>query len=169
MDYTIRTIHPESGTVSVETLPLLPTNEQGNMVCGLWAEFLAARPTAFKEPLVFLKKHNFELEWAAEAAGVAYAAFYESGVPVAMCVLLLGLHEEQDELMLQAIKAAILGRLLGGQAEELMRVPERPAMLQVMLPGTPELVPTVQLLSGSLASVYFRCMIQLVNESQAGA
>jgi hypothetical protein len=167
--FAVRTITAETKVVAVDTFDLEPSTDQAQIVCGMFGEFLSKRPTEFKDPLDFIQKYNMELEWAAAGGGCAYASFYVDGVPVAMLVLLCGFLQREEQLMLQGLKAAILGRMLGDDADRLMDLPERPVVLQVILPGQLELTPTLQLLTTSLASVYFQVMYRLAEQESSSA
>jgi hypothetical protein len=160
--FAVRTIDPESRTVAVDSFDLEPSNQQGQLVCQMFSEFLAARPTEFRDPLDFIKKYAMELEWAAAGGGCAYASFFQDGTPITMLVLLCGYIEREETLMLQGMKAAILQKMLGDDTDRLMDLPERPAVLQVLLPGHPEMRTTINLLTSALASVYFRAMERLL-------
>lgn len=165
--FIVRTIRPETRTVETDSFEVEPTTQQANVVCQLFAEFLSARPTEFKEPLEFMKKGDWAMEWAAAGGGCAYASFFESGTPLAMVVLLCGYQPREEQLMLDGMKAAILSRMLGPDAETLMHLPDRPGVLQVIFPGSPEHGPTIQLLTSALASVYFRAMEKMLDRAIA--
>jgi hypothetical protein len=168
--FAVKTILPESRSIAMDTFEIEPSSQQAQVVCGMFGEFLSQRPTEFKDRLEFIQKYDMELEWAAAGGGCAYASFFVSGEPVAMLVLLCGFLQREEQLMLQGLKAAILGRMLGEDADRLMDLPQRPAVLQVILPGQPELTPTLQLLTTSLASVYFQVMLRLAEaESNAAS
>lgn len=165
--FFIRTINLESADVDVASFDLTPSNEEGQMVCSLFAEFLSSRTAEFRERLPFLKKGDYELEWAVAPGGVALASFFESQAPQSTGILLCGLNAEADGLMLEMFRQAVLEPLLPGDAEGIERciaAPERPLLLHILFPGEPEFGPTLQLLSAALASVFFRCMLELASE-----
>lgn len=160
--FAVRTIYPDSRSVNIETFEVEPTTPQAQSVCGLFGQYLSERPTEFRDKLEFVKKYNMEMEWAAAGGGCAYCAFYVDDVPVSMMVLLCGYVLREEQLMLDGLKAAILGRLLEDDADRLMDVPERPVVLHVLLPGHAELGPMLQLMTSALASVYFQAMEALL-------
>lgn len=141
---------------------VIPTNDQGKAVCGLFLDFLSENPPEFRKPLPFLKKGSTELQWAAADGGVAFAAFFEEGQPVSMGVLISGLVPEADEQMIASIREAIFGE---EEAEGMLDAPERPVFLNVLFPGSPELHPQTQLLSAALASVYFRVIGEMAGQA----
>ena len=159
--FRVRTIHPESGTVEAAEYDLIPALPQGQVVCNLFAEFLAGQPGEFRERLPFLKKGDIELEWAAASGGAAYMAFFAGGTPVGMGVLLAGADAEADEQMKDALRTSVLDPMVGSAAAEMLQAPERPVAWFVELPERPEWNPTVRLLVTALASVYFRAVQSL--------
>lgn len=143
---------------------VIPTNDQGKAVCGLFLDFLSENPPEFRKPLPFLKKGSTELQWAAADGGVAFAAFFEEGQPVSMGVLISGLAPEADEQMIASIREAIFGE---EETDGMLDAPERPVFLNVLFPGAPELHPQTQLLSAALASVYFRVIGEMTGQATA--
>lgn len=166
--FSIRTIHPEDRRVDLASYDLTPGNDQGKAVCDLFREFLSHRPTEFRDTLPFLRKGEFELEWAAASGGIALATFYEGGEPLSTGILLSGVDGETEQQVLQSMRSTVLGPVLGEDTDRLTEAPERPLLLNVQFPGRPELMPTVQLLSAALASVFFRVILQL-QQSEAEA
>ncbi|MFN7933264.1 MAG: hypothetical protein U0R19_08055 [Bryobacteraceae bacterium] len=163
--FTVRTVYLDPPKVEAVHYDVIPTNEQGKAVCGLFLDFLSENPPEFRKPLPFLKKGSTELQWAAADGGVAFAAFFEENRPVSMGVLISGLVPEADEQMLASIHEAIFGE----QPAETLDAPERPLMLNVLFPDSPELHPQIQLLSTALASVYFRVIGEMLEQATPGA
>ena len=165
--FYVRTIHPADKRVEVAGFDLEPALERGQSVCNLFSRFLADHPAEFRERLPFLKNTDIELQWAAASGGAAFAAFFGDGETLTIGVLLTGVNEESDALMLEALRESIAVPMLGDQAEELLQSSERPLMLQLQMPDHPEKMPAVQLLSTALASVYFRAILALDAERKA--
>ena len=165
--FYVRTIHPEEKRVDVAGFDLEPELEQGQNVCKLFGRFLADHPAEFREKLPFLKDSDIELQWAAASGGAAFAAFFDEGETLSIGVLLTGVNEESDSLMLDALRESIAGPMLGERAADLLVSPERPLLLQLQMPDRPEKIPAVQLLSTALASVYFRAILTLDAERRA--
>ena len=159
--FSIRTVFPEEQRVEVASYDLTPGNDQGKEVCDLFREFLSNRPTEFRDKLGFIKKGDFELEWAAAAGGIAMATFFSEGDPVSTGMLLTGVDADTEEQVLYSMRTSVLGPVLGEDTQRLTEAPERPLLLNIVFPGQPELVPTVQLLYAALASVFFRVILQL--------
>jgi hypothetical protein len=157
--FTIRTIHPDEGRVDIATYDLAPTNEQGEMVCRLFVEFLASHPPEFREKIPFLKKDGMELQWAA-GEGAAFASFFDGGEPVSMGILLTGLNEEADTEVLASMRNDLLRPIVGDEADRLTEAPDRPVLINVVPPGRPEMIPVVDVLCTALASVFFRAVQQ---------
>jgi len=110
-----------------------------------------------------MKKGDFELDWSAVTGGVALASLFQGETPASMSVLLAGLSPETDSMMLDVFRENVLAPLFGEEFDRVCRECERPLVVQVVFPGSPEWLPAVQLLGVSLASVYFRTL--LVNGS----
>jgi hypothetical protein len=165
--FTVRTVHLESGSLDLTRLDLTP-NEQGERICGLFAEFLGSQPQEFRAPIPFLTQHSLEMEWAAAPLGAALVTIYNEGEPVLMGVLLSGISQENDLTMLFSLRRAVLEPMLGERAAALSDAPERPLLFTVLFPGHAELVPLVNLLTSALASFYFRVMIMLQVEAMGG-
>ena len=170
--FFVRTIHPETNwpdekRVEVASFDLIPTLPQGQTVCNLFAEFLAERPGEFRETLPFLNNCEIELQWAAEAGGVAFSAFFAEGRALGMGVLLTGVDLQADEQMIEAFRVSIVEPMLGEKAAPALVAPERPLVLMVQLKDQPELIPTVQLLITALASVFFRAIQQMSRSGPA--
>ena len=163
--FHVRNIYLEEARVEAGKFDIVPTNPQGEAVCALIAEFLTNRPPEFRDKLAFLKKGNFELDWSAVAGGVALASLFDDSQPAAMSILLTGVDPDADHMMLELFRDNVLHPVFDSapveQVNELIDVPERPLLLQALFPISPEWVPTVQLLSTALASVYFRTILQL--------
>jgi hypothetical protein len=149
--FAVRTVFAGQ-RVEMASYDMIPSNEEGKAVCNLFLDFLSESPPEFRRKIPFLKKGNTELQWIAADGGVAFAAFYEDNEPVSMGILLSGLAEEADRQMIAELSRAVFGT---GEDESL-EVAERPVLINVIFPGSPELVPRTQLLSTALASVFFR-------------
>lgn len=158
--FSVRTIHPEEKRVETAAFDLAPPLEQGQKICELFGDFLAHRPAEFRERIPFLNRTELELQWAAASGGAAFYAFFHGGEAVSMGVLVSGANADSDAQMLDAWRG-IAHPILGN--EQLLDAPERPLMMTLQMPGYPELVPAVQLLSTALASVYFRAILALAN------
>jgi hypothetical protein len=167
--FYVRTIHPEQMRVEVAGFDLEPELEQGQVVCKLFSSFLADHPGEFRERLPFLNNSDIELQWAAASGGAAFAAFFAGGEAISIGVLLTGVNEESDTLMLDALRESVAGPMLGARAAELLESPERPLLLQLQMAEQPEKIPAVQLLSTALASVYFRAVLALDAEQKSKA
>ena len=129
-------------------------DEEGRQVCSMLAEFLAGRPSEFREKLPFLK-HDLVLEWTAAPGRVALASFHDGEAPRTMGILLAGLDAETDRVMLDAWRDNVLRPLVGGDTRDFADVTARPALINIVLPGAPELIQALQLVGTALASVYF--------------
>jgi hypothetical protein len=139
---------------------MAPTNEEGQRVCNLWADFLGSRPPEFREKLPFLKR-DLELEWTAAPGGVALASFYDNEGPRTMGILLAGVDAEADRVMLDAWRSNVLEPLLSPESTAFQQTEDRPALLNLVFPGPAELVPALQMMMTALCSVYFRCVAEL--------
>src|SRR3977135_2503937 len=116
--FYVRNIYLEEARVEEGKLDLVPTNEQGQAVCALMAEFLTNRPPEFREKLSFLKKGDLELDWSAVAGGVALASLFESSEPATMSVLVPGVRAEADRMMLEMFRDNVLVPLFDGAPVE---------------------------------------------------
>lgn len=163
--FHVRNIYLEEARVEAGKFDIVPTNAQGEAVCNLMAEFLTNRPPEFRDKLAFLKKGNFELDWAAVPGGVALASIFDGEEAATMAILLTGVDAEADAMMLNLFRDNVLMPVLQDappdKVNELINVTERPLMLQAIFPLSPEWAPTIQLLSTALASVFFRTILQL--------
>jgi hypothetical protein len=74
---------------------------------------------------------------------------------------------EEDAQMLNLFREHVLQPIFGEGAEPFLNVAERPVMLSLAFPDAPEWLPGAQLISTALASVFFRCMLQLHEEEQS--
>jgi hypothetical protein len=155
----IRTLFAEDGRVEDAEYDLEPALQEGRVVCDLFARFLAERPQEFREKLPFLQKGDIEMEWAAAVKGTAFAAFLQHGEARSMGVLLSGLDEESDRLMLDGLRQTVVEPMLG--SSEALDIEVRPLGIQVIMPDAPELTPTLQLLMTALASVFFRAILAM--------
>jgi hypothetical protein len=167
--FHVRNIYLEEARVEAGKFEIVPTNPQGEAVCALIAEFLTNRPPEFRDKLDFLKKGKFELDWSAVSGGVALASLFDDSQPATMSVLLTGVEPEADRMMLDLFRDNVLLPVFDeappDQLNTLIDVPERPLLIQALFPISPEWVPTVQLLSTAIASVYFRTILQLSTNS----
>lgn len=167
MMFTVRTILASERRVEATAFDLEPQLQQGRAVCNLFAEFLAGRPAEFREKLSFIAKGEIELEWAAATGGAAFAALLSDNQPVTMSILLSGADPDADSSMLEALRVSVLEPMFGLDCDDLLEVPERPAMLVVQLNEQPEMIPLAQLLGTALGSVYFRA-VQAMAPGAAG-
>ena len=164
----VRSIHPDQNRVEEATFALTPTNPQGEAVCSLIERFLVGRPPAFRERLSFLKKGDFELDWSAITGGVALASLFQGETPASMSVLVAGASPETDAMMIEVFRENVLTPLFGDEFNHVCAFEARPLLLQVVFPGSPEWLPAVQLLTVSLASVYFRTVLGQSNGKSGG-
>ncbi|MBC7925686.1 MAG: hypothetical protein H7039_08520 [Bryobacteraceae bacterium] len=155
----VRSIYPDQGRVEETSFGLAPTNPQGEAVCTLMERYFANRPAAFRDQLSFLKKGDFALDWSAVTGGVALASLFQGESPASMSVLMAGVCPETDAIMLEVFRENVLVPLFDGEFDHVCKVQCRPLLIQVIFPGLPEWLPAVQLLSVSLASVYFRSVL----------
>jgi hypothetical protein len=166
--FHVRSIFPDASRIDACSFELSPTNAQGQAVCSLFERYLCDRPAEFRDRLSFLKKGNLELDWSAAAGGVALASIYQDGNPAAISVLLSGTERSTDANMLAVFRENVLSPLFGSEFDSVVSVESRPLVVQVIFAGEAEWVPAIQLLSASLASVYFRTVIQLSSEIEGG-
>ncbi|MFN3322580.1 MAG: hypothetical protein ACK5AZ_03705 [Bryobacteraceae bacterium] len=166
--FAVRTVFPDQARVEESTFELTPTHEQGEKVCSLFRDWLSMQPTEFRAPVPFLKRGDIEMQWAAASGGVAFASFFESGSALSMSVLLSGVDEEADLGMLAGLVSSVIEPILGIEARRILEVRERPLLATIILPGSPELAPTLQLLTTALASVFFRTILALRDEAREG-
>ncbi|MDX2154583.1 MAG: hypothetical protein SFV54_27825 [Bryobacteraceae bacterium] len=145
-------MHLESGQVEDSEFDLTPTVAEGERICGLFDEWLKGQPPEFQERVPFLKRGDLELSWSAASGGVAFASFHSEGAPLSMSLLLSGLDSEADRGLLIGMAETGLGPEVAAELD----APQRPLLATVLFPGAPEAVPTLQLLSTALASVFFR-------------
>ncbi|MBL8211734.1 MAG: hypothetical protein JNK87_13525 [Bryobacterales bacterium] len=163
--FTVRTVDAESRQVEIGQFDLIPQEEHAEAVCDLFLRFLADRPPGFREELPFLKQPGTELEWAAAEGGAALASFYDQGQPVSMGILLAGLNEEADKRMLDGLRATAGYAIFREDVARCLDAPERPVLINILFPESPELRPRVQLLATALASVFFR-IIAAIKEAE---
>ena len=164
--FTVRTIHLAETRQETASYDLTPANEEGRKTCSMLADFLAGRPAEFREKLPFLKE-DLELEWTAAPGGVALASFHDAESPRTMGILLAGVDAEADRVMLNAWRQKVLAPLLGGDAGNFADEPDRPAWINIVFPGSLELMPALQLIGVALASVYFGFMKQVYSTQQS--
>ena len=167
--FHVRSIYPGTERIEEGTFELQPTNPQGEAVCKLFSEFLSGRPPQFRDKLSFLKKGDFAIDWSAAPGGVALVSLLQSGAPAALGVLVSGLQKDTDAMMLEVFHENVLAPLFEDSYDHAITIPDRPMLLQVMF-ADPEWVPALRLLGASLASVYFRSVMQAAEDSaSAGA
>jgi hypothetical protein len=159
--FHVRSIFPDQGRVATASFELTPTNPHGEAVCSLFEQYLSCRPAAFRDKLAFLRKGNFELDWSAECGGVALATMLQDGEVASMSVLVAGVQPQTDTMMLDVFRENVLGPLFDGEYDSVTCVDLRPLVLEVIFPGRPEWAGALHLLSASLASVYFRTVLQI--------
>jgi hypothetical protein len=160
--FHVRNIYLDPVRAESGQFELKPTNERAEAICSLFKEFLMNRPAAFTERLGFLKRGDFELDWMAAPGGVALANLSESNETCSMSIMLSGIQPDQDAEMLSVFRENVLDTLLGNtNPPELENATERPLLLQVIFPGAPEWTPVVQILTTSLAAVFFRTVLEL--------
>lgn len=158
--FHVRCIFPEQGRIDANVFEMEPTNTHGEAVCDLFRRYMEDRPAAFRDRLPFLRKGDIELDWSAADGGVALASIFSSGDPACISVFLTGQNADADQMMLDVFRENVLELLFCGEFTDVLEVAERPLVIQVLLPGDPEWVPAVQLLSTTLASVYFRSILR---------
>lgn len=158
---------PHQCRVDASSFELTPTNPHGEAVCCLFERYFSDRPSAFRDRLSFLRKGDFELDWSAVSGGVALASLYRNGTPVSMAVLISGTDPATDMNMIEVFRDNVLNPLFGTEFDSVLSETSRPLVLQVVFPEEPEWEPAIQLLTASLASVYFRTILQLSKESSS--
>ena len=77
-----------------------------------------------------------------------------------MGVLLSGLDAESDGTMLGLLRQTVLDPFFPADAPRYVHAPERPLLLNVVFSASHEWGPVVQLLSASLASVFFQRLLE---------
>ena len=159
--FHVRSIFPDQQRVASSGFDLQPTNPQGEAVCSLFERFLVNRPPSFRDKLGFLRKGDFEIDWSSAPGGVALATIFEAQEPATIAVLLSGRDPDTDSMMREVFRENVLQPLFGSAYDEVLREEDRPLIVEVILPGRPEWVPALQLLSASLGSVYFRSMLEV--------
>lgn len=164
--FTVETVFIDQQRSESAHFDLVPTNDQGKAVCAMFLDFLASQPAEFRAKLPFLKQGEIELQWAAAEGCTAYAAFFEEGEPRSMGVLLSGINAEADQNMMQALRESVLDAAFGDDASQYTTATERPLLMNVIFPGSPESNPRTQLLATALASVYFRVMHEMHEAAQ---
>ncbi len=156
--FTLRLLRPESRTVESGQFDVQPEHEEARKILGLMKEFFRSRPPQFRDKLAFLKKHELEMEWLAAPGGVAFVSLLQGNEPVSMCVLLSGKESEADLGILTGYRSGVVEPFFGElTAEEERQIfsSERPLALLTIVPGQPELTPTIHLLHTALAAVFF--------------
>ena len=162
----VRSIFPDQGRVEATSFELTPTNPQGEAVCSLFERYFCQRPPSFRDALSFLKRGDFELDWSAVNGGVALASLFQNQAPVCLAVLLTGINPDADSTMLEVFRETVLNPLFGCEFDDATTEASRPLLVQVLFPVSPEWIPAVQLLTVSMASVYFRTVLQTRTEAE---
>jgi hypothetical protein len=156
--FTLRLVRPESRSVESGQFEVQPEHEEARKILGLMKEFFRNRPPQFRDKLAFLKKSELEMEWLAAPGGVAFVSLLQGNEPVSMCVLLSGKESEADLGILTGYRNGVvepfLGRLTPEEEGQIFGT-ERPLGLLTVVPGQPELTPTIHLLHTALAAVFF--------------
>lgn len=152
--FLVQAIHLESGEVENTTFDLVPKVEQAEKICRVFGEWLAGQPSEFRERIPFLTRGDMELEWTAASDGVAFAALIGGGEPLSVSVLLAGINAEADNGMLEGLLRMVPEDVFTPSTQ-------RPLLATLLFPGAPEAIPTVQLLTTALASVFFRTVLGL--------
>ena len=165
--FHVRSIFPDQVRVAATSFALQPTNVEGEAVCSLFERFLSGRPASFREPLAFMKRGDFELDWSTVGNGVALASIFQAGEPACMGVLISGQDRCTDEMMLDVFRENVLAPLFGCEYDEVTKLDLRPLLIEVVFPGKPEWTPAVQLLSACLGSVYFRSVLSVCSRAAA--
>jgi hypothetical protein len=153
MEFTLHTCFPGSPKMESRNFELVPTNEEGLKVCGLFADFLRDKPPVFRARLPFLNRHEIDMDWTSAEGGAALCTFLMDDSPVASAVLLSGRNAEADSQMLGNFRNLILVHL---SPELAPKVENYPAVLLAPLADVPEMLPMVQLFLAAIGSVYFR-------------
>lgn len=147
-------IHLESGEVEDATFELVPKVEQAEKICRVFGNWLSGQPSEFRERIPFLTRGDLELEWTAASDGVAFAALISGGEPLSVSVLLSGVNAEADRGILEGLLRMVPEDVYTPSTQ-------RPLLATLLFPGSAEAVPTVQLLTTALASVFFRAVLGL--------
>ena len=159
--FTLHLVRPESRSVESGQFELQPKHEEARKILGLMKEFFRSRPPEFRDKLAFLKKSDLELEWLAAPGGVAFVSLFQANEPVSMCVLLSGMENEADLGILTGYRSGVVEPFFGQLTPEEERQifsKERPLALLTVVPGQPELTPTIHLLHTALAAVFFEAV-----------
>jgi len=157
MSFEVRVFHLDSQRQESGTFDLDPALEDARRVVGVMREFLAGKPAQFKDAIPFLKHGAVELEWNAASGGVAFFAWSVDGSPAVF-----------GAMVSDAASEAGLG-VLGGFANTL-NLADRPAtsgetIWLAALPGRPEILPLLHLLTTSLGSAFFGALHRAAGES----
>ncbi len=156
--FTLRLLRPESRSVESGQFDVQPEHEQARKIVVLMKEFFRSRPPEFRDKLSFLKQSELDMEWLAAPGGVAFVSLLQGNEPVSMCVLLSGMENEADLGILTGYRSGVVEPFFGQLAAEEERQifsSERPLALLTVVPGQPELTPTIHLLHTALAAVFF--------------
>ncbi len=156
--FTLRLLRPDSRSVESGQFDVQPEHEQARKIVDLMKEFFRSRPPEFRDKLSFLNKSELEMEWLAAPGGVAFVSLLQANEPVSICVLLSGKEQEADLGILTGYRSGVVEPFFGQlQAEEERQIfsTERPLALLTVVPGQPELTPTIHLLHTALAAVFF--------------
>jgi hypothetical protein len=166
--FHVHSIHLDPLKTECSSFEIIPTDPSAEKVCDVFADFLVNRPAQFRDKLGFLTRGDMALDWSAVPGGAAFASLFEGPDPGTMSVMVSGVNAAADQMMLSMFCDTVLKPLLeDSPAPE--DFPERPLLLQVILPGMPELGPTFQLLSTTLASIFFRTVLRIALSDPAGS
>jgi hypothetical protein len=149
LQFELRVVHMDSGRIERGQYDCAPELDQAAGVIRLVREFMAGRPTQFRERIPFLKRGDVELEWAAATEAVAFATFYESGKAATLGVFAYDPASEAGHGVLEGLR-----QTLGLGAAETEPTPG-PLAVVAALPGRPEWQATLHLLNTSLAATFF--------------
>jgi hypothetical protein len=153
--FTVRTISVSGRKVETAVYDGASAGPESEQASKALAAFLAARPAEFREKLTFLE-HEAELEWTAGPEGVALASIYGPAAAYSMGILLAGIDEEADQMMLDAWKENVLKPVFAQDAARFVHAPERPVLINLVFPAADQLGASVQLTAAALAAAYFR-------------
>lgn len=165
--FTLRIMRPESRSVESGQFDVQPEHEQARKIVVLMKEFFRNRPPQFRDKLAFLNKSDLDMEWLAAPGGVAFVSLLQGNEPVSMCVLLSGRESEADLGILAGYRSGVVEPFFGRiTAEEERQIfsSERPLALLTVVPGQPELAPTIHLLHSALAAVFFDAVGRIANQ-----
>ena len=153
--FHVRTIFPEQRRAETSTHSFTPANRQSRHACNLFDKFFLKRPPQFRAILDFVDNEKVELEWMGGPGDGGFAAIYASGNPVSVSMLIPAEAGAEDREALLRTGRGLLLPLLGEDTDHLMQGPSYPLMVVLVVPGRPDLSPTLDLLHVALATYYF--------------